>query len=252
MPVPGRVIKVHRTPGSYVGEGDAIVDLQIDDVFRLTICAPFAGKVMRCRDVGVTLKQGEKVTELTGAGSPTWEMFVGSRRTDAPGHTGRIGERLINHFGAGQVFKDIESLGPGVNYVDVIREKLQLAHVMVVVIGPHWANDPRLQDPDDLHREEIRTAIERGIHLLPVLVNGATMPRDSQVPADIQPLLRRQAIEITDTRWDYDVGGVIEHLEKVLEGSPRRKRFLAQVSPGWDLTPRLHWITDNPTDANLA
>jgi hypothetical protein len=251
MPVEGRVTKIHRTPGSYVGEGDAIVDLQIDDRFRLTICAPLAGKVMRCRDVGVTVKQGEKVTELTSVGTPTWEVFVGSRRTDAPGHAGRIGERLINRFGAGQVFKDIESLGPGVNYVDVIREKLQLAHVMVVVIGRRWADDQRLQDSNDLHREEIRTVIERGVHLLPLLVDGAMMPSDSQVPADIQPLLRRQAIEITDTRWDYDVGRVIDHLEKVLEGSPRRKRFLAQVSPGWDLKPKFQWITDNPTDCDL-
>ena len=205
---------------------------------------------MRCRDVGVTVDRGEKVTELTGVGTPTWEVFVGSRRIDAPGYTGRVGERLINYFGAGQIFKDIESLPPGVNYVDFIREKLQLAHVMVVVIGPNWANDPRLHEANDLHREEIRTAIERGIHLLPVLVNGATMPSENQVPADIQPLLHRQAIEITDTRWDYDVGRVVENVEKVLAESPRRKRFLQQVPP-WEHTG-LHWITDNPTDSDLA
>lgn len=252
MPVAGRVIKIHRMPGSYVGAGDPIVDLQVSDEFRLTVCAPIAGKVMRCRDVGVTVNQGEKITELTGVGTPTWEVFIGSRRTDAPGHTGRIGERLIGHFGAGQVFKDVESLPPGVNYVDFIREKLQLAHAMVVVIGPNWANDPKLHDPNDLHREEIRTAIERGIHIVPVLVNGATIPRDDQVPTDIQSLLRRQAIEITDTRWDYDVGRVVENLEKVLAESPRRKRFLQQVPPGWDLKPGFQWITDNPTDADLV
>jgi hypothetical protein len=250
MPVPGRVIKIHRMPGSYVGLGDPIVDLQIDDVFRVTVCAPIAGKVMRCHDVGVTVDRGEKVTELTGVGTPTWEVFVGSRRNDAPGHTGRVGERLINYFGAGQIFKDVESLLPGVNYVDFIREKLQLAHVMVVVIGPGWANDPRLHHPNDLHHEEIRTAIERGIHLLPVLVNGATMPRENQVPVDIQPLLHRQAIEITDTRWDYDVGRVVENVEKVLAESPRRKRFLQQVPP-WEHTG-WQWITDNPSDSDLA
>lgn len=249
MPVPGRVIKIHRTPGSYVGAGDPIVDLQVDDVFSVTVRAPIAGKVMRCRDVGVTVGAGEKITELTGVGTPTWEVFVASRRTDAPGHTGRVGERLINHFGSGQVFKDIESLPPGVNYVDFIRAKLQLAHVMVVVVGPNWANDPRLQDPADLHREEIRTATERGIHLLPVLVNGATMPRENEVPADIQQLAHRQAIEITDTRFDYDVGRVVANVENVLAESPKRKRFLQQVPP-WD-HHGFHWITDNPTDEDL-
>ena len=64
------------------------------------------------------------------------------------------------------------------------------------------------------------------------------MPREDQVPADIQPLLHRQAIEITDPRWDYDVGRVVENVEKVLAGSTRRRRFLQQVPP-WEHTGSL-------------
>lgn len=248
MPVAGRVVKIHRMPGHYVGNGDPIVDVQVDEIFRVTVCAPFAGKIMRCRDVGTSLNAGDKITELTGVGKPTWELFIAYRRADAPGHAGRIGERLINYFGPGQVFKDIEALPIGVDFIDFIREKLQRAFVMVVVIGRDWVQD-RLHDPHDLHREEIRTALERGLHIVPALVNGATMPKKQELPEDIQPLVRRNAVEITDTRWDYDVGRLVENVELALAPSPRRKRFLEQVPP-WD-HQGWQWIQDDPPSDEL-
>lgn len=249
-PVPGRVLKVHRMPGHYVAKGDSIVSLELG-LHLLTICAEFDGKIMRGREVGEWVNPGEMVTELTGVGKPTWELFVAYRRVDAPGHAGRVGERLIAHFGPGQVFKDVESLPIGVDFVDVIREKLQQAFAMVVIIGPRWAGDQRLSDPEDLHREEIRTATQRGIHIVPVLVNGASMPRKEEVPEDLWPMLRRMAVEITDTRWDYDVGKLLQNLDEALAKSPRRQRFLAQVQPWRDDGPRWQWVTDDPSPQDL-
>lgn len=230
-------------PGHYVGEGEPIVDLQIS-IHTLTLCAPFGGKVVRCRKVGDVVNAADIVTEITGVGTATWELFVAYRRSDAPGHAGRLGERLIKYFGPGQTFKDIESLLPGQDFVDVVRQRLQRAFCMVVVIGPHWASDKRMHDPDDFHREEIRTALERGIHIVPVLVGGATMPRQADLPEDVQPLTRKQVVEITDTRWDYDVERVVKTVEQALAESPRRQRFLAQVPP-WD-HQGWQFISDDP------
>jgi hypothetical protein len=199
---------------------------------------------MRCRDVGEVVKAGEVVTEVTSVGTPTWELFIAYRRADAPGHAGRIGGHLIGHLGPGQVFKDVESLSPGQDFVDVIRQMLHRAFCMVVVIGPRWANDNRIHDQDDLHREEIRTALERGIDIIPVLVHGATMPLKNDLPVDIQPIVRRQAIEITDTRWEYDVGRLAETVAQALARSPRRRRFLEQVPPWGHKGPQ--WVTDDP------
>ena len=145
------------------------------------------------------------------------------------------------------MFKDVESLLPGDDFVDVVRAMLQRAFAMVVVIGPAWLSGQRINDLEDLHREEIRTALERDIHVVPVLVNGASMPRKENLPDDIRPLTRRQAVEITDSRWDYDVGRLTERLTQVLAHSPGRKSFLGQVPPwgheGWQ------WIEDNPKPA---
>lgn len=244
-PTTGTLVKIHRQPGFHVGKGEAIVDVQLTPTLRLTVCAPFDGKIMRSREVGYDFKAGELVTEVTSVGTPTWELFVAYRRKDAPGHAGRVGERLISYFGHGQVFKDIESLPFGVDFVDFIREKLQRAFAMVVVIGPNWAKDPRLQNEKDLHREEIRTALERGIFILPVLVGGASMPHEDDLPVDIRPLVRKHGVEITDTRWDYDVGVLIGTIERALMESPKRKRFLAQVPP-WDYEGGWQWISDEP------
>ena len=230
-------------PGHYVGEREAIVDVQVG-THILTLCAPEAGKIMRCRTVGDVVNAGDQVTIPTGVGTPTWELFVSYRRADAPGHAGRVGDGLIGYFGPGQVFKDIESLGPGQDFVDVVRAMLQAAFCMVVIIGPGWASDRRLDDAADLHREEIRTGLQRGIEIIPVLVNSATMPRRDELPDDIQSIVRRHAVEITDTRWDYDMGRVIDAVEQVLAQSPRRQRFLAQVPPwgyqGWQ------WVANDP------
>jgi hypothetical protein len=248
-PVPGRVLTWHRMPGHYVGAGEPVVDLEVG-THRLTLCAPFAGKIMRCRDVGAIVNEGDVVTELTGVGKPTWELFVAYRRVDAPGHAGRIGDRLIGHFGSGQVFKDVESLPLGVDFVEFIRDKLQRAFAMVVIIGPNWATNQRLQNPTDLHREEIRSALERGIHIVPAFVGGASMPSEQELPEDIRPLARKHGVDISDTRWDYDVSRLVASVERALAESPRRLKFLAQV-PGWDDNGGVQWISDDPPPEDL-
>ena len=229
-------------PGHYAGQGEPVVDLRVG-IHTLTLCAPIAGKIMRCREIGEIVRAGDTVIEVTGVGTPSWELFIAYRRADA-GHADRIGERLIAYFGPGQVFKDVESLSPGADFVDVVREMLQRAFAMVVIIGPAWLDTQRLSDREDLHREEIRTALERSIHIVPVLVNGASVPRKDDLPDEIRPLVRRHAIEITDTRWDYDVGRLEEHLAQTLARSPKRHAFLAQVPP-WG-HKGIQWIEDNP------
>jgi hypothetical protein len=204
---------------------------------------------MRCRDVGETVSPGDEVTEVTGVGTPTRELFVAYRQADASGHAGRIGENLISHFGIGEVFKDVESLAPGEDFRKVVRDRLQSAFAMIVVIGPRWLEGNRLSLDDDFHREEIVTALNRGIYLVPVLVNGAAIPKQNDLPKDVQPLFDRQALEITDSRWSYDVGRLIEKLDIVLVESPARKRFLAQVPPwgsqGWQ------WVADRPSEQDV-
>ncbi len=157
----GTIARINRRPGHYVEKGEPIVEVTIGDE-TLVIRSPESGKVMRCREVGHVVAPGDKVTEVTDVGTPTWELFVAYRRADAPGYAGRIGERLIGHFGPGQVFWDLQSLQLGEDFRAMVRKRLQTAFAVVVIIGPQWLAENRLGAEDDLHREEICTALKRG------------------------------------------------------------------------------------------
>jgi hypothetical protein len=67
---------------------------------------------------------------------------------------------------------------------------------------------------------EIATALKLNIRVIPVLVDGASMPRSSELPDDLKLLLRRNAVEVSHNRFNADLGRLIAALERVLEKSP--------------------------------
>jgi WD40 repeat protein len=124
---------------------------------------------------------------------------------------------------------DVEGgIARGDDFPEQLEQAINAAAAVVVVIGRQWLTctdlrgKRRLEKPDDWVRNEINVAIKRGTLLLPVLVDGASMPSPDELPDDLHPLTRRQASEISDTRWDYDVGEVIKVLERVIPVRPHR------------------------------
>jgi hypothetical protein len=88
--------------------------------------------------------------------------------------------------------------------------------------GPRWltiadANgQPRLEDPDDTVRLEIEAALARNIRVIPVLVDNTLMPQRQQLPESLAPLSRRNALELSYNRYGYDLGRLLEAVERVL------------------------------------
>jgi hypothetical protein len=116
-------------------------------------------------------------------------IFISYRRHDAISATGRVTDALTSHFGCQNIFQDITTIHPGDDYVVKIEEFITACDVLLVVIGPRWlaAMDQtgqrrRLDDPDDEHRIEIVTALQRGVRVIPVLVEGAQMPSQQDLP----------------------------------------------------------------------
>ena len=72
----------------------------------------------------------------------------------------------------------------------------------------------RIEDPSDFVRIEITAALEQNLRVIPVLVDRATCPTVDELPEALRPLVRRHAIELTDSRWAYDVGKLIENLAR--------------------------------------
>lgn len=142
-------------------------------------------------------------------------IFISYRRQDSQGTTGRIYDRLVEHFGKSAVFRDVDTIKPGEDFEKKIREALSQHEVLLAIIGRDWltitndAGQPRIQQADDMVRLEIKIALNLGLMVIPVLVDGATMPAPDALPADIQALSKRNAISIRNESFDDDVQRLI-------------------------------------------
>ncbi len=149
-------------------------------------------------------------------------VFICYRREDAPATTGRIYDHLVQSFGEASVFKDVDSIPIGADFPSHIQHILRQATAQVVIIGPRWldirdeAGQSRLQNPGDFVRQEIETGLASGIPVIPVLVEGATMPPTSALPPSLAPLTRLQSVNIRfDPDFTNDARRLITAIERV-------------------------------------
>ena len=151
-------------------------------------------------------------------------IFLSYRRSDSVGAAGRLFDRLAEHFGADQVFRDIDSIEAGENFEERIRDALRLATAVLVVIGPRWLEarsqdgTRRIDDPSDYVRREIEMALssDAADAVVPVLVEGAALPMPESLPRSVKELALRNNWELSDRRWDNDTRDLIKHLEQRL------------------------------------
>ncbi len=152
----------------------------------------------------------------------TARIFLNYRRSDSAGWARQLHSDLSARFGAERIFRDV-ALEPGVDYIDHLEHVMDTCDVCIPVIGSRWADVTtadgrrRLDEPDDLVRLEIQRALERDdVTVIPVLVDGARMPGEHELPEGLRALARRNACELTDSRWDYDVERLCRGLRDAL------------------------------------
>lgn len=153
-------------------------------------------------------------------------VFISYRRQDSQSAAGRLADHLKDHLQGVPIFRDVETIEPGVDFIDAINRALQSCSVLLAVMGQRWltiadaTGRRRIDDPHDYNRLEVAAALKRSdVRVIPVLVEGAQMPATEDLPDDLKPLSRRNAIELTDKRWDYDVGQLVETLRRVIDSA---------------------------------
>lgn len=150
------------------------------------------------------------------------KIFLCYRREDTQGFARGIYQSLAGKYGHEQVFRDIDSTPAGVRFSTWIESRVGQCSVMIVLIGNLWsaATDPngqrRLALPKDWVRQEIEAALRRAIPIIPVCIQGAPMPSEDELPPSIADLTGFQFAEVTDSRWDYDVGMLIEAIDNLV------------------------------------
>lgn len=139
-------------------------------------------------------------------------------------------DRLTARFDRRQIFMDIDGIGLGEDFVETIEKKVGACDVLIAVIGAHWLNSSdqqggrRLDNPEDFVRMEIGTALRRNIRVIPVLVDGALMPKATDLPDDLKRLARRNALLIGDTHFDDDCRRLVAAIEEVVEKAEAERK----------------------------
>ncbi len=164
-------------------------------------------------------------------------IFISYRRSDSGDITGRIYDRLVNHFGREVIFRDVQSIPLGIDFRTYINDELCDCRVLVAVIGPQWLTvkgnqgNRRLDEENDWVRVEIETALKRGIPVIPLLVSGARLPKAEELPDCLAALAHRNG---TTARPDPDFHPDMDRLIVGLEGHVTR-----QISSSPSATPRV-------------
>ena len=176
---------------------------------------------------------------MAGSGPPaaSGRIFISYRREETAYPAGWLYDRLADRFG-GQVFKDVDSIQLGDDFVEVITRAVGSCDVLVALIGDQWLTITdahgrrRLDDPDDFVRLEIEAALTRKVRVIPILVDGARMPRADELPDSLVKLVRRQALELSPARFEFDTSRLLKVLDLTLA-----EVRTAQDDPALELAP---------------
>jgi hypothetical protein len=164
-------------------------------------------------------------------------IFLSYRRNDSAGYAGRLFDRLTAHFGDDRVFMDVDTLVPSERFASKIERAIAGADVMLVLIGPRWAEDaPRLADPDDFVRRELLAALRVDCRVIPVSLDGAAIPDESTLPQELRAVVRSEGVTLRHAEFGRDADHLIDVLSAFVKPSPeatRRCVSRALLRAGW-------------------
>lgn len=151
-------------------------------------------------------------------------IFISYRREDTTAYARLLSESLGSHFGQEQIFRDVDTLGPGVDFPQAVAEAVGNCDVLLALIGKKWLaarrqGKRRLDDPHDYVRLEIAAALERDTLVVPVLMEDTRMPRRQDLPDALAELADRNAHRLTDESWNDGVRRLVDALEAVVKPS---------------------------------
>lgn len=150
-------------------------------------------------------------------------IFISYRRDDTAPATGRLADLLMDRFGPSRVFMDVDTIGFGQDFVHRIERAVGGCDVLLAPIGRRWLDAVdehgrrRIDDPDDFVAAEIGTALRRGVPVVPILVDGASMVRSADLPAELTALSRRHATTLDRSSFAADAERIIDAVQRVVD-----------------------------------
>jgi len=164
------------------------------------------------------------------------KIVISYRRQDSEAIAGRIRDRLVDHYGSESLFMDIDSIPYGVDFRAQIQQALRQTDILIAIIGPRWTGASRgrrarIQEENDPVRVEVERALGTGIPVIPVLVNGARMPRGTDLPDSLADLSYRNAAEVDAGRdFHQHVDRLIRSMDQILRDASTPTGSLGEVT----------------------
>ena len=207
--------------------------------------------LLRADAFNAILTRGARGARAGAEDLVTGRIFISYRLAVDQAAAGRLYDRLLQHFDHEQLFMDVEAIEPGVDFVKSLDEQVAACIAFIAVIGPRWLDvrnhdgNPRLDDPTDYVRVEIESALKRDIRVIPVLVDGASMPRPSDLPPSLQAFARRNAMEIAHHRFAADCDDLARRIKRALgvatTPSTPARLFVGSSVPQEEASAKLTW-----------
>jgi hypothetical protein len=142
-------------------------------------------------------------------------IFISYRREDTASAAGRVYDRLCRFLPPSDVFIDVNTIRGGEKFEEAVVATLEKSDALLAFIGRKWLDPseggkPRICEPDDYVRAELRLALSSpGKLVLPVLVDGAQMPKGEMLPADVRSITVRNAVSLRHERFDDDTENIL-------------------------------------------
>jgi tetratricopeptide (TPR) repeat protein len=167
------------------------------------------------------------------------KIFINYRRDDSIGTAGRLHDRLVQAFGRDKLFMDVDHIPAGEDFVGYLNAQVASCDLFLALIGPDWLNAMdesgrrRLDNPEDFVTIEIAAALARNVRVIPVMIEGARMPKAEEVPDSIKALVRRHAVEVRHSQFGRDAEALVAKVSEALGSeSARPTRWRVGIAAG--------------------
>lgn len=180
------------------------------------------------------------------------QIFISYRRDDSQWGSRALWEKLRTLYGEEQVFMDVESLPLGSPFPEQIKNKLKKSDIFLIIIDKQWLNlqsngKRRLDDPEDWVRHEVEFGLNSGLPVIPILIEGASMPKAHELPESLKDLTNRNALTLSHSRMKGDVDRLVDAIGPVPNRPSNGARGVVKETHG-DQSP----IIDSEGDVNIT
>ncbi len=153
------------------------------------------------------------------------KIVLSYRHGDSPGTIGWMYEKLSTRYGEDSVFRDVDNIQPSMDFRKVIGHTLRRADLVLVIIGPKWRGPVdgklRIDEINDWVRIEVETALQLDIPIIPVLIEGADMPKVEEVPDSLKDLTYKHAVRVEPGKdFQAHVNRLFDAMDKILSPPP--------------------------------